>query len=238
MDNSLFNAIYDVLASKTTKADICRKYNVKRTALDWNLKTILRETDESKKLRHQMFLGAKLGDGYFQKTKQGIYKYRESHSINELEYAKWKYFILQSYRKNTKIISKDGGKACEVYTSASCSQQIKPYYNMSVEDVIKNMDIYGFLFYLLDDGWYSSHSKVGNYLVGSRILTTEQKMMIINLLNRYEIEASIVGTREDISISSKYNFTLLSYLMHIAPTLDIDIINKKFAVVIKNTLMA
>lgn len=238
MDNSLFNAIYDVLASKTTKADICRKYNVKRTALDWNLKTILRETDESKKLRHQMFLGAKLGDGYFQKTKQGIYKYRESYSINELEYAKWKYFILQSYRKNTKIISKDGGKACEVYTSASCSQQIKPYYNMSVEDVIKNMDIYGFLFYLLDDGWYSSHSKVGNYLVGSRILTTEQKMMIINLLNRYEIEASIVGTREDISISSKYNFTLLSYLMHIAPTLDIDIINKKFGVVIKNTLMA
>lgn len=238
MDNSLFNAIYDVLASKTTKADICRKYNVKRTALDWNLKTILRETDESKKLRHQMFLGAKLGDGYFQKTKQGIYKYRESHSINELEYAKWKYFILQSYRKNTKIISKDGGKACEVYTSASCSQQIKPYYNMSVEDVIKNMDIYGFLFYLLDDGWYSSHSKVGNYLVGSRILTTEQKMMIINLLNRYEIEASIVGTREDISISSKYNFTLLSYLMHIAPTLDIDIINKKFGAVIKNTLMA
>lgn len=238
MDNSLFNAIYDVLASKTTKTDICRKYNVKRTALDWNLKTILRETDESKKLRHQMFLGAKLGDGYFQKTKQGIYKYRESHSINELEYAKWKYFILQSYRKNTKIISKDGGKACEVYTSASCSQQIKPYYNMSVEDVIKNMDIYGFLFYLLDDGWYSSHSKVGNYLVGSRILTTEQKMMIINLLNRYEIEASIVGTREDISISSKYNFTLLSYLMHIAPTLDIDIINKKFGVVIKNTLMA
>lgn len=238
MDNSLFNAIYDVLASKTTKADICRKYNVKRTALDWNLKTILRETDESKKLRHQMFLGAKLGDGYFQKTKQGIYKYRESHSINELEYAKWKYFILQSYRKNTKIISKDGGKACEVYTSASCSQQIKPYYNMSVEDVIKNMDIYGFLFYLLDDGWYSSHSKVGNYLVGSRILTTEQKMMIISLLNRYEIEASIVGTREDISIPSKYNFTLLSYLMHIAPTLDIDIINKKFGAVIKNTLMA
>lgn len=238
MDNSLFNAIYDVLASKTTKADICRKYNVKRTALDWNLKTILRETDESKKLRHQMFLGAKLGDGYFQKTKQGIYKYRESHSINELEYAKWKYFILQSYRKNTKIISKDGGKACEVYTSASCSQQIKPYYNMSVEDVIKNMDIYGFLFYLLDDGWYSSHSKVGNHLVGSRILTTEQKMMIISLLNRYEIEASIVGTREDISIPSKYNFTLLSYLMHIAPTLDIDIINKKFGAVIKNTLMA
>lgn len=238
MDNSLFNATYDVLASKMTKADICRKHNVKRTALDWNLKTILRETDESKKLRHQMFLGAKLGDGYFQKTKQGIYKYRESHSINELEYAKWKYFILQSYRKNTKIISKDGGKACEVYSSASCSQQIKPYYNMSVEDVIKNMDIYGFLFYLLDDGWYSDHSKAGNYLVGSRILTTEQKMMIINLLNRYEIEASIIGTREDISISSKYNFTLLSYLMHIAPTLDIDIINKKFGTVIKNTLMA
>ena len=58
--------------------------------------SVLRETDESKKLRHQMFLGSRLGDGYFQKTHRNIYKYRESHSINELEYAKWKYFILQS----------------------------------------------------------------------------------------------------------------------------------------------
>ena len=66
----------------------------------------------------------------------------------------------------------------------------------------------------------------------------EQKKMIVNLINRYEIEASIVRIREDISIHSKYNFTLLSYLMHIAPTLDIDIINKKFGKIIKNTLMA
>lgn len=233
MDNSMFNAIYDVLASEMTKADICRKYNVTRSALDWNLKAILRETDESKKLRHQMFLGAKLGDGYFQKTKRNVYKYRESHGIGELEYTKWKYLILQSYHKNTRIISKNRGKACEVYTSASCSQQIEPYYDMSTEDVIESMNIYGFLFYLLDDGWYSSHSKVGNYLVGSKILTIEQKKMLIGLLNRYEIEASIIGTKEDISIPSKYNLTLLSYLIHIAPTLDIDIINKKFGQVIK-----
>lgn len=238
LDNSLFNAIYDVLASKSTKADICKKYNITRSALDWNLKDVLRETDKSKKLRHQMFLGAKLGDGYFQKTKNNVYKYRESHGIGEFEYAKWKYLILQSYHKNTRVVPKNSGKACEVYTSASCSQQIKPYYDMSVEDTIKSMNIYGFLFYLLDDGWYSSHSKVGNYLVGSKILTIEQKKMIINLLNRYEIEASIVGIREDISIHSKYNFTLLSYLTHIAPTLDIDIINKKFGKIIKNTLMA
>ena len=233
MDNRMFNAVYDVLASEMTKADICRKYNVTRSALDWNLKSVLRETDESKKLRHQMFLGAKLGDGYFQKTRRSVYKYRESHSIGELEYAKWKYLILQSYHKNTKIVPKNRGKACEVYTSASCSQQIKPYYGMSIENGIKGMNIYGFLFYLLDDGWYLSHSKVGNYVVGSKILTIEQKMMLIRLLNRYEIEASIIGAKEDISIPSEYNLTLLSYLIHITPCLDIDIINKKFGQVIK-----
>lgn len=237
MNNKLFNAMYDVLASNSKKSDICKKYNITRSALDWNLKSVLRETDKSNELRYQMFLGAKLGDGYFQKIHRNTYKYRETHSIKELEYAKWKYFILQSYHKNTRIILKNGGMACEVYTSASCSQQIKPYYDMSIEDVIKGMNIYGFLFYLLDDGWYSAHSKVGNYLVGSNILTTEQKMMLINLLNRYEIEASLIGKNEDISISSKYNLTLLSYLMHIAPTLDIDVINKKFGSVIKNTLM-
>lgn len=238
MDNKLFNAMYDVLATESKKSDICRKYNITRSALNWNLKSVLRETGETKALRHQMFLGAKLGDGYFQKIHHNTYKYRESHSINELEYAKWKYFILQSYHKNTKIVPKNGGAACEVYTSTSCSQQIKPYYDMSVEDVINNMNIYGFLFYLLDDGWYSAHSKDGNYIVGSKILTIEQKTMLINLLKRYEIEASIIGKREDIAINSKYNFTLLSYLIHIAPTLDIDVINKKFGSVIKNTLMA
>lgn len=184
-----------------------------------------------------MFLGAKLGDGYFQKYRN-IYKYRESHSINELEYAKWKYLILQSYHKNTKIVPKNHGTACEVYTSASCSQQIKPYYDMSIEDVIKDMNIYGFLFYLLDDGWYSNHSKAGNYLVGSLILNWKQKVLLIKLLNRYQIKASLIGSREDISIDSKYNLTLLSYLMHIAPTLDIDIIQKKFGVIINNILVA
>lgn len=238
MDNKLFNAMYDVLATKQKKSDVCRKYNITRSALDWNLKSVLRETDRTKELRHQMFLGAKLGDGYFQKIHHNVYKYRESHSISELEYAKWKYLILQSYHKNTKIVPKNGGTACEVYTSTSCSQQIKPYYDMSVEDVINSMNIYGFLFYLLDDGWYSSHSKAGNYIIGSKVLAIKQKIGVINLLNRYEIEASIVGKREDIAINSKYNLTLLSYLTHIAPTLDIDVINKKFGPVIKNALMA
>lgn len=238
MTNDLFNAIYDTLSGRLTKADICKKYHITRSALDWNLKSVLRETDESEQLRHQMFLGAKLGDGYFQKTRNNVFKYRESHSIKEIEYAKWKYLILQSYHKNTSVIPKNNGTACEVYSCSSCSQQIKPYYFMTIEETIENMNIYGFLFYLLDDGWYSNHSKQGNFLIGSRILNDKQKMMLIELLGKYEIKATLVGERKDISIESKYNLTLFSYLNHIVPTLDMDIIKKKFGKVVNNILMA
>lgn len=236
MTNNLFNAVYEALAKLDKKSKICKKYNISRNKLDWHLNLFLKETEESLELRHQMFLGAKLGDGYFQNIKNKLYKYRESHSLKELEYAKWKYLIIQSYHKNTKIIDKNNGTACEVYSSNSCSNQIKEYYDLTTDEVISKINIYGLLFYLLDDGWYSNHSKKGNFVVGSKILTIDQKKEIIKVFNKYNIQANLTGERNDISINSKYNLTLLSYLMHIAPTLDIDIIQKKFGKIIKNNI--
>lgn len=236
MTNDLFNATYEALAKLDKKSNICKKYNISRGKLDWNLNLFLKETKESLELRHQMFLGAKLGDGYFQNIKNRLYKYRESHSLKELEYARWKYLIIQSYHKNTKIIDKNNGTACEVYSSNSCSNQIKEYYDLTTDEVISNINIYGLLFYLLDDGWYSNHSRNGNLIVGSKILTINQKKNIIEAFNRYNIKANLVGKRNDISIDSKYNLTLLSYLMHIAPTLDMDIIKKKFGKIIENNI--
>lgn len=236
MTNDLFNATYEALAKLDKKSNICKKYNITRGKLDWNLNLFLKETEESLELRHQMFLGAKLGDGYFQNIKNKLYKYRESHSLKELEYARWKYLIIQSYHKNTKIIDKNNGTACEVYSSNSCSNQIKEYYDLTTDEVISKINIYGLLFYLLDDGWYSNHGKKGNFVVGSKILTIDQKKEIIKVFNRYSIQANLTGERNDISINSKYNLTLLSYLIHIAPTLDMDIIRKKFGKVIENNI--
>lgn len=232
MDNKTFNAVYEAISGIEKKSDICRKYDITRSKLDWNLNLFLRETQETHELRNQMFLGSKLGDGYFQKTRNDTYKYRESHSIGEIEYAKWKYLILQSYHKNTRVINKNSGTACELYTTSSCSQQIKKYYDMDIEDVINKINIYGLLFYLLDDGWYSNHSKCGNFLIGSCILSDKQKLMIIGVFERYSIKATLVGSRSDISIDSTYNLTLLSYLLHIIPTLDMDVIIKKFGNII------
>ena len=233
MTNDLFNAVYEAIAKVDKKQNICKKYNISRSKLDWNIGTFLKETEKSHQLRHQMFLGAKLGDGYFQNIKDKTYKYRESHSVDEVEYARWKYLILQSYHKNTKIADKNKGTACEVYSSRSCSYQIKSYYEMSTEEVLNNINIYGLVFYFLDDGWYTGHSKVGNFMIGSKILTKEQKNKIIEILLRYGIEARLVGKRQDISINSKYNLTLLSYLMHIVPTIGMDIVKKKFGKVIE-----
>ena len=229
MDNKTFNAVYEAISATNKKADICKQYDITRSKLDWNLNLFLKETEWTKQIRHQMFLGAILGDGYFQKTKGGVYKYRESHSVNELEYAKWKYLILQSYHKNTRIISKNDNTACEVYTTKSCSAQIKPYVLMTKSEAIQQLNIYGLLFYLLDEGW--CHSK-GNFIIGSTLLDNQQKQEIISKLNDYQISAQLIGKRQDISIDSHAGIVLLAYLIQIAPTLDMDIIKKKFGLII------
>lgn len=227
MELNLFNAVYEAKAKLDKKSNICKKYQVTRNALDWGLGTFLRETSERKDIRHQMLLGSILGDGYFQVAKGKYYKYRETHCIEQLEYARWKYLMLLSWTNNTKIVPK-GDKAVELYTSSHYGNMIKPYCEMSKDEAIEQLNIYGLLFYLLDNGWYSQHSKDGNFCIGSKILERYQKEAIIKVFNNYSIECSLIGKADTISINSKYNKVLLSYLDTIAPTLDIDVIKSKF----------
>jgi hypothetical protein len=59
--------------------------------------------------------------------------------------------------------------------------------------------------------------------------------MIQEKFKQYKIETQLIGRRNDISIDSKYNFILLSYLILMFDNLiNIDIIKKKFGSVIKN----
>ena len=206
-------------------------YNVTRALVSYSDKYYNVDFDNNKHLREQIIYGSILGDGYLQKIKN-TYKFRETHSMQEKDYAIWKYLMLDDWTNNTKVINKnkngDKYEAVELYTSASASDSIEKYYNMTIDEVISKIDIFGLIIFLLDDGWYSTHSSMGNYCISSGTLEEHHLQKLIDRFKEYNIECSLIGKRKDISISSKANMILLSYLYQMFCFLDLDIINKKF----------
>lgn len=214
-------------------SEIEKEFNVKRSLISNSDNFYKIDYKDNKRIRHQILLGSILGDAYLQKTRNGTYKYRESHSIQEIEYSMWKYLMLCEWTIGTKIIDKnkeeDGRySAVEFYSSVSASDDIEGYYNMSIEDVISQIEIEGLIIFLLDDGWYSEHSKEGSLLISSGELTETQLNSIVNVFQRYGIECSLIGKRKDISINSNSNYILLSYILRLFGTLEIDVLQKKF----------
>ena len=216
-----------------TIAEIAREFDVGRSTVTHSSSFYKANYCNNREVRHQIMLGSILGDGYLQKTKNGVYKYRESHSKQELEYAMWKYLRLCEWSDGTKIIDKnkeeDGGySAVELYTSATASSKIEQYYNLSVEDVIDKIDINGLIIFLFDDGWYTDHSKEGSLNISSGELSEAQLNAIIEKFHKYNIDCSLIGRKKDISINSNANYILLSYALRLFGTLNIDVIEKKF----------
>lgn len=218
--------------TKTYKtSEIAEMFNVTRALVNYSLNYYKVDFEDNKHIREQIMYGSILGDGYLQKI-DNIYKYRESHSVKEKDYAVWKYLMLDDWTATTRVIDKNKNNnecdAVELYTSVSASSDIEKYYNMTIDEVIDKIDIYGLIIFLLDDGWYTDHSSTGNYCISSGELKEHQLNKIIEKFKEYNIECSLVGKRKDISISSKSNLVLFSYLYQMFQFLDIDIINKKF----------
>ena len=187
-------------------------------------------------IRDQIVLGSILGDGFIQ-NRSGKYVYRECHALQEEEYLKWKFLKFDDWTAGNNIYDKNKNNAyCdakEFATKVCFSDVFEEYSSKPIEAVIAEMDIYGLLIFVLDDGWYSSHSKRGNIAISSGELTDPQLQMIVSKFGEYSIEASTVGQRRDITINSKYNFVLLSYLdILFDGLLDIDVITKKFQKII------
>lgn len=238
MDKKTFEIAYKLKEGKK-KSELAKKYGVTRGKVEWSLKYFNCSYNENFHYRNQIILGSILGDSYIQNRKNDIYVYRECHTLGEEEYLKWKFLMLDDFTFGNHIyyknLNNDYSTAKEFCTKYEFSKEMKKYYYKSIEDVISEINIYGLLIFLLDDGWYSDHSKNGNFVISSGALTENQLKLIQEKFKKYGIETTLVGKRKDISISSEYNFILLSYLIKLFNgLLDIDIIQKKFGKVIDN----
>lgn len=184
-------------------------------------------------LQKQILLGGKLGDGNFKKNGLNNYYYRESHAEDEKEYLEWKMNELGKdiiAKRGIYKIKKGGWNCQQPYGfSTKTSPTFTEYYNLSISETISKLDYRGLIMFMLDDGWYSNHSKEGNFCISGGILTKENLTDLCYQFSKYNINGvHIVGIkRYDLSIPKENNYILYQMATNFIPN-DIDIIKKKF----------
>ena len=217
--------------------DIAKIYNVKKEII-YDLRRRLKLTTKQNPifnispLQHQLLLGGKLGDGNYKPNGKRNYYYRENHAEDELEYLKWKMNVFGDMINNQGLykIKKAGYNVQQPYGfSTKTSPSLIKYAEMSVKETIQEIDIYGLIIFMLDDGWFSSHSKTGNFCISGGTLSKEELQMICNKFAEYYImDVHIVGNKRlDLTIPSINNEKLFNTAISFIPK-ETDIIQKKF----------
>ena len=225
------------LYGKIPCVDIAKMYGVKNEII-YDLRRRLKLTTKQNPIfnispiQHQIFLGGKLGDGNFKSNGKHNYYYRENHAEDEIEYLKWKMNMLGDMINNQGLfkIKKAGFNVQQPYGfSTKTSPSLIKYAEMSIAETIQEIDIYGLIIFMLDDGWFSSHSKVGNFCISGGILNREELQMICDKFAEYDItDVHIVGNKRlDLTIPSINNKKLFNTAISFIPE-ETDIIQKKF----------
>jgi hypothetical protein len=184
-------------------------------------------------LQEQIILGGKLGDGNFKQNGKNGFYYRESHAEDELEYLTWKMNSLGEdiiAKGGLYKIKKQGFNVQQPYGfSTKTSETFATYANMSIEETIEKLNYQGLIMFMLDDGWFSDHSKTGNFLISGGVISRENLELICSKFDEYGIKnVHITGKKRlDISIPSENNFKLFEMATSFIPE-DTDIIKKKF----------
>lgn len=184
-------------------------------------------------LQKQILLGGKLGDGNFKKNGLNNYYYRENHAEDEKEYLEWKMNMLGNNiitKRGIYKIKKGGWNCQQSYGfSTKTSPTFTEYNNLSISETISKLDYRGLIMFMLDDGWFSNHSKEGNFCISGGMLTRENLEELCIQFKKYNInDVHIVGIKRlDVSIPKENNFKLYEMATNFIPN-DIDIIKKKF----------
>lgn len=224
---------YDLKSNKETVTKITEKYNVSRGVVNYSRDLFKGHHEE----REQIVLGSLLGDAYLQKLPNGRFILRETHSLHEKEYAFWKYLMYDNWTNGVSSTLKNNNTALEIFTSQKVSDELAHYYELSKDEIIDKINIYGLIIYILDDGWYAKNSKLGSFRVSSKVLSYDNMHNINNKFQSYGIKSTLKedgDSTKTIYIPQIYNEVLLAYCKILFKTTKIDVIQKKFGQVIKN----
>lgn len=210
---------------------------VYEVAKRFRITNVVNQTFAITGLEEQIILSGILGDGRLKKNGCFNYYYSECHALDEKEYCEWKYIELSNtltkdmnmYGKN---LNNNHGDAIEFCTKTTPS--LIKYAEMNISDVILRLDQNGLVLYLLDDGCFCKHSKLGNFVISGGVLSHSQLEMLCDRFDYYGItDCHIIGNKKlSISIPSKNNKKIYNIAKNMLGK-DIDIFKKKFAYIEK-----
>lgn len=182
--------------------------------------------------KEQILLSGIIGDGRLKVNgKMGNVYYSECHAMDEYEYCIWKHKNLGLLTKSTKPYGKnlnnnysDAIEFCTITTPS-----LKKYKNMAKLEIIKKLNPLGLILLLLDDGWFSLHSKLGNFCLSTGELNIQEIDTLVDQYNKNGfINVHKIGVKRiDISFDSRNNNQIYHYIINYIPK-DTDIIRKKF----------
>ena len=197
------------------------------------------EIDE---IMNQILLSGIIGDGRIKYNGKYNAQYSECHGCEEFEYLEWKFNNLKDltsrtviYGKNTKYDDLKDAKEFSTLTTPSLIPYKEIYENK--EEVISRLNELGLLLPLLDDGCFHPYinNKNGRFTICTSYWTHEHRLLLID---KWKEETGIsfheLGIkRVDIGASSSENQKLLNLALKYLPK-DLDIIKKKFGIIMNN----
>ena len=171
--------------------------------------------------QEQILLSGKIGDGNFKRNGSNVY-YRETHSVREKEYCKWKHDILipNISKSGFHITDKrDGQWGFQTINSPT----LRYYRSLSISETITKLDKFGLLVLILDDGWMSRNHLM---LSTGKLSSDEIDLLLNQYYKEFGIKPHLVGIkRKDISFSDCTE-PLFPYFKSYFPN-NIDVFEKK-----------
>lgn len=170
--------------------------------------------------QYQLILAGILGDGNIKRNGSNFY-YRETHSKKEKEYCKWKHDILIDFisKKGFGITDKrDGQYGFQTMNSVT----FRSFKAMTKGDVIAELNRFGVLVYLLDDGW----RRDSGYALCTGVLTDDEVRQLKDKIDSlFNTDVKIIS-HQTISIRKADIIKMLPYFKKYIPA-DIDIYQHK-----------
>ena len=191
---------------------------------------------------NQILLSGIIGDGRIKYNGKYNAQYSECHGPEEFEYLEWKFKNLKDltsrasiYGKNTLYEDCNDAKEFSTLTTPSLIPYKEIYDNRRI--VIEGLNELGLLLHLLDDGSFHpyTNNKNGRFSICTYHWTHEERVLLIN---KWKKETGISFKefgikRIDIGASSSENKKILDLVLKYLPK-DLDIVQKKFGVIMNN----
>ena len=175
-------------------------------------------------LQNQLILGGILGNGNIKRNGRNYY-YQEFQSSKQKEYCHWKSILLYPFLSKSGFYLND--KQDNRYGFQTCnSVSFKYYKKLSIYEILDQIDIFGILIFLLDDGWRRDVS----YCVSTGIMTEDMVHCLKNRIDKLFNINTHIYYKQDIpyclSIIKKDLYRVLPYFIEYIPN-DIDIFRNK-----------